>query len=150
MRKIFLIFMLSLFVFCSTGYAELIDNGDGTVTDTKTGLMWQKVEGGIKTWKEALAYCDTLVLAGHSYWRLPALNELQSIDDSIRDNPSIYRTAFPDDTSSNYWSSTTKDDATDYAWTMFCKTGEVYAKFGEIYTTDKNNGQGVRAVRGGQ
>jgi len=66
MRKIFLISMLSLFVFCSTGYAELIDNGDGTVTDTKTGLMWQKAEAGTKPWEAALAYCETLGLAGHS------------------------------------------------------------------------------------
>ena len=150
MRKFFLVFMLSLFIFCSTGYAEMVDNGDGTVTDTRTGLMWQNAEAGIKPWKDALAYCDNLVLAGHSDWRLPNINELQSIDDSIGDNPSIYRTAFPEDTSSLYWSSTTKDDAKDYAFTMFCKSGEVYAQFGEVYSSEKNNGQGVRAVRGGQ
>ena len=46
MRKILLISMLSLFVFCSTGYAEMVDNDDGTVTDTKTGLLWQKAETG--------------------------------------------------------------------------------------------------------
>ena len=66
-----MISMLSLFVFCSTGYAELVDNGDGTVTDTKTGLMWQKAETGTMTWKAALAYSDTLVLVGYSDWRLP-------------------------------------------------------------------------------
>ncbi len=150
MRKIFLITILSLFVCCSTGYAELVDNSDGTVTDTKTGLMWQKAEAGIMTWKAALAYSDTLVLAGFSDWRLPDLKELQSLADSILDNPSIYRTAFPDTTSNNYWSSTTNEDATDYAWAVFCKDGEVYAKPGEVYPGDKLNGQGVRAVRGGQ
>ncbi len=150
MRKIFLISMLSLFIFCSTGYTELIDNGDGTVTDTKTGLMWQKEEVRIMTWKEALAYSDTFVLAGHSDWRLPDLNELKSIADYIGDNPSIYRTIFPNSTSNNYWSSNTNDDATDYAWTVFCKPGEVYAQPGEVYSTDKKNGQGVRVVRGGQ
>ena len=146
MRKIFLIYMLSLFIFCSTGYAELIDNGDGTVTDTKTGLMWQKADVGTKPWQEALAYCEALVLAKHSDWRLPDLKELQSIVDSIRDNP----TAFSDATVCNYWSSTTKDDATDYALSMLLKAGEPYAELGEVYPADKHNGQGVRAVRDGQ
>ena len=150
MRNFFLISILSLFIFCSTGYAEMVDNGDGTVTDTKTGLMWQKAEAGTKTWKEAIAYCESLVLAGHSDWRLPDLNELQSIVDSIGDNPSIYRTAFPDTTSYTFWSSTTKDGATDHALVMLLKGGESYGEFGDVSPGDKHNGQGVRAVRGGK
>jgi len=146
MKKTFLIFLLSLFVFCSTGYAEMVDNGDGTVTDTKTGLMWQKAETGPKTWKEALKYCEALVLAGYSDWRLPELSELKSIVDSIRDNPTV----FPVVKSYNYWSSTTKDGATDYALSVFLKDGEAYAELGGVYPNQKQNGQGVRAVRSGQ
>ena len=143
MRKTFLISMLSLFVFCSTGYAEMVDNGDGTVTDTKIGLMWQKAAAGTKTWEAALAYCETLVLAGHSDWRLPDQSELQSLFDSTYDNPSINRTAFPNDTSSLYWSSTTDADNADYAWT-------VYFLDGSAYSNDKHTKKDVRAVRGGQ
>ena len=150
MRKIFLISMLILFIFCSTGYAELIDNGDGTVTDTKTGLMWQKADVGTKPWQEAFAYCEALVLARHSDWRLPDLNELQSIVNSIRNNPNTYGTVFPDPMSYNYWSSTAKDGATDHALCVFLKDGETYVELGDVYPGDKHNGQGVRAVRGGQ
>ena len=48
-----------------------IDNGDGTVTDTITGLMWQKSDGGEMTIENARTYCSTLTLAGYSDWRLP-------------------------------------------------------------------------------
>ena len=59
------------------------DNGDGTVTDNVTGLMWQQAVGpaATYTWAQAVAYCPTLTLAGHSDWRLPALIELFSIAD---------------------------------------------------------------------
>ena len=135
MKKIFLISMLSLFIFCSTGYAEIVDNDDGTMTDTKTGLMWQKAEIESKTWKEALAYCEPFEIAGHSDWRLPDIYELQAIAD--------YRTAFPDAMGGNYWSSTTHDSDSDYAWTLSFSDGNPY-------TIDKNKSYSMRAVRGGQ
>ena len=113
------------------------------MTDTKTGLMWQKAEAGTKTWKEALAYCETLRLAGHSDWRLPGRNELQALFDSTRDNPQINRTAFPDTMSSAYWSSTTYDDNTDYVWKIYFGNGIAYA-------SEKLGSQDVRAVRGEQ
>src|SRR5262245_28533581 len=58
------------------------DNSDGTVTDTCTGLMWQKETADINRdgmigdsdgvdWQRALQYCEGLVLAGHDDWRLP-------------------------------------------------------------------------------
>lgn len=56
------------------------DNGDGTVSDPNTGLMWQQsppVEG--MTWYEAKEYCENLEFGGYSDWRLPTLKELFSI-----------------------------------------------------------------------
>ncbi len=56
------------------------DNGDGTVIDLNTGLMWQQtppVEG--MTWAEAKAYCENLEFGGYSDWRMPTLKELFSI-----------------------------------------------------------------------
>ena len=38
------------------------DNGDGTVTDNVTGLMWTKADAGEKTWEAYVAYCDQLSL----------------------------------------------------------------------------------------
>ena len=135
LRRIFFVSLFSLFVLCQAGFAELIDNGDGTVTDTKTGLMWQKVEAGIKTWEAALSYTKALKLAGHSDWRLPNRNELESIVD--------YRSEFPDAMSSQYWSSTSNETNSDYAWTVAFLDGG-------IYSNNKDSSLNVRAVRGEQ
>ena len=67
------------------GKNQLVDNGDGTVTDYATGLMWQKADNGkIYDWKDALAYADTLSLAGYTDWYLPNAKELVSIVDYDR------------------------------------------------------------------
>ena len=50
--------------------SNFIDNGDGTVTDTETGLMWQKATApGTYNWQNALSYAEGLTLGGHSDWR---------------------------------------------------------------------------------
>jgi len=57
-----------------------LDNGDGTVTDLVTGLMWQKNLFSEKlTFNEAVAGADTFSLAGYSDWRLPTIKELYSL-----------------------------------------------------------------------
>jgi PKD repeat protein len=67
------------------GVSDFTDNGDGTVTDSATGLMWQQVDSGSGMfWEDALSYAETLDLAGHSDWRLPNAKELQSILDYSR------------------------------------------------------------------
>ena len=54
-----------------------------TWTDPATGLIWaRKDSGGYVTWQDAADYCRNLRLAGHSDWRLPAMDELQSIYDN--------------------------------------------------------------------
>ena len=40
----------------------LTDNGDGTISDSGSGLMWSKTVAGPMTWKEALQYCEGLPL----------------------------------------------------------------------------------------
>jgi hypothetical protein len=60
---------------------SLTDNGDGTITDNNTGLMWQKTDGGEMTFGNAVTYCQNLTLSGCSDWRLPTGNELFSIND---------------------------------------------------------------------
>lgn len=55
------------------------DNGDGTITDSISGLMWQKGENERMDWYSALKNCRDMRLAGHSDWRLPNLKELNSI-----------------------------------------------------------------------
>jgi hypothetical protein len=67
------------------GVNDFVDNGDGTITDLATGLMWQQADSGAGlNWKDALAYAENLTLAGHDDWRLPNAKELQSIVDYTR------------------------------------------------------------------
>jgi hypothetical protein len=49
------------------GKNDFVNNGDSTVSDLATGLMWQKADDGTTgDWEEALAYAENLELAGHS------------------------------------------------------------------------------------
>jgi len=66
----------------SYGTNRFVNNGDGTVSDTATGLMWQRSDNGAGLkWKDALAYAETLTLAGYTDWRLPNPKELEGILD---------------------------------------------------------------------
>ncbi len=58
------------------------NNGDGTISDLNTGLMWQMVpvKQGFN-WQGAKDYCESLELAGYDDWRLPSAKELYSISD---------------------------------------------------------------------
>jgi len=61
-----------------------------TVTDHKTGLVWQKADDGVaRDFADATQYCTDLVLGGNADWRLPLLDELQTIVDYTRYNPAI-------------------------------------------------------------
>lgn len=67
------------------GMNQFVDNGNGTITDLATGLMWQQTDSGTSwNWQEALEYAEDLFLAGYSDWRLPNTHELQSIVDYTR------------------------------------------------------------------
>lgn len=135
---------MGLLIFSSLAAADLVDNGDGTVTDTTTGLTWQQTEAGSMSWEAALAYCDNLDLAGHDDWRLPNRNELQSIVDYEKvDHPSIDTVFFPGAVSSYYWSSTTYANYT-------CKAWYVYFGDGALSSIDMSKSHHVRAVRGGK
>jgi hypothetical protein len=60
---------------------SFLDNGDGTVTDLNTGLMWVKTSGEKLAYAEALAGADDFELAGFDDWRLPTIKELYSLID---------------------------------------------------------------------
>lgn len=90
------------------------DNGDGTVTDNATGLLWQRCSVGLSgascasgtisllDWPTANTTCNALVTAGKT-WRLPTYLELET----LTQNPnSIDATAFPATASNAYWTAT--------------------------------------------
>lgn len=67
------------------GQNDFQNNGDGTITDKATGLMWQQDDSGESMdWESSLSYCEDLNLAGYDDWRLPNAKELQSIVDYSR------------------------------------------------------------------
>jgi len=70
------------------GTNDFHDNGDDTITDRATGLMWARGDSGKgMNWEAALAWvqaCNTANYLGHRGWRLPNAKELQSIVDYSR------------------------------------------------------------------
>lgn len=55
------------------------DNGNGTITDRNTGLMWEQDPGDKMNYSEAVSGADTFELAGYDDWRLPTIKELYSL-----------------------------------------------------------------------
>ncbi|QTA80027.1 DUF1566 [Desulfonema limicola] len=141
------------------------DNGDGTVTDNLTGLIWLKNANcfGLRDWSTALTDCSSLAngscgltdgsAAGD--WRLPNVKELLSLIDFGYILPALSNAAgtaqwaegdvftsmplFSD----AHWSSTTSPSSTDYAW-------YVYPTDGTISYVLKTETKYVWPVRGGQ
>lgn len=126
------------------GKNNFVDNGDGTISDLATGLMWQKADDGVsRDWEESLKYAENLELVGHSDWRLPNAKELQSIVDYSRspqttNSPAIdpiFETTeieYPDENFGHYpffWTSTTHlDGANPYASAAYIAFGEGLGK----------------------
>ena len=82
-----------------------IINGDGTVTDTVTGLMWQQTDGGEMTIEAAETYCADLVLGGYDDWRLPTAQEAFSILNHGTGNPALDAAVFANTGAEYWWSS---------------------------------------------
>jgi len=86
MRRVGLIAVgLVLFLALPLGAGErFVDNGDGTVTDTQTGLMWTSSDNmGDITWHDARDYCRMPPVAGYRWtnWRMPTVEELKTLYD---------------------------------------------------------------------
>ena len=143
------------------------DNGNGTVTDKLTGLIWLRnaactatVAGiynplGELTWQNALIWTNGLangicgLTDGSSagQWRLPNRNELQSLIDRSQYNPALpsghpFEGVFLGKSYVAYWTSSTYLDDANEAW-------EVYMYDGSVDPIFTNAGDGVWPVRSG-
>jgi hypothetical protein len=130
------------------GVNKFVDNGDGTITDEPTGLMWQKADDGVtRTWGESLKYAEDLRLAGYSDWRLPNAKELQSavaygklttpaIDESflVVTNPESW-----------FWTNTTLGDNKQTA--VYVCFGKAYAQHPVAGTSEYLDWHGAGAQR---
>jgi hypothetical protein len=144
--------------------ARFVDNGDGTITDTQTHLMWEKKDdgGGLHDrdatygWKDATSVFLGAVngvsgdgtvqpgLGGHNDWRLPNTAELQTILAApypCATNPCI-DPLFGPTVGGFHWSSTQDTTHPTFSWGVMFDTGHVdNDEWGKDYS--------VRAVRGG-
>jgi len=129
------------------------DNSNGTVTDNLTGLIWLKNANcfGTRNWTTALSDCNTLASGAcgltdgstAGQWRLPNVRELYSLIDLSKNNPALTSGPFTNVQSNFYWSATTPDGNSTYAWFVGLANGHV----------DANLLSGTRyvwPVRGGQ
>jgi hypothetical protein len=104
-------FILSgLFITPAIALDRFVDLGDGTVSDTKTGLMWAANDNRIPIhWQDALAYCQNYSGGGYTDWRLPTLDELASLYDPKEKNKSGYHiTKLIDTSAASCWASETR------------------------------------------
>jgi hypothetical protein len=128
-----------IFVRSNTAYDsnDFVDNGNGTISDNATGLMWQQDDSVTSyNWSDALTYCENLATAGYDDWRLPNVKELQSLVDYGRSpdttnsaaiNPLFNATPITNEAGNldyaAYWSSTTHAN-------MHAGANSAYVNFG--------------------
>ena len=138
---------------------RFVNNGNGTVTDSRTGLMWQQCADGLSgadcatgsatshasfsaALQRAAAVNADAAGAGRSHadWRLPNRNELASLVNRNCSAPTIARGPFPNTPSLSLW--TSSPVRSSLVW---------YVDFtdGSIGPGGVNGGRGLRLVRGG-
>lgn len=116
------------------------------VTDNLTGLLWVRSPSVTPdTWANALASANNLTLCGFSDWRLPNINELESLVNSEVANQATFLNAqgFTDVQANNYWSSSSDASDATNAWIVNMSDGSAFAFF-------KPNSRYVWPVRAGR
>jgi hypothetical protein len=140
----------------------IIDIANGTVTDPRTGLMWDRCLLGLSgadcnagatqilSWDGALAAAsaaNSATYKGYSDWRLPNIKELVSSFEYCNVTVNLENgRVFPlGPVVSNVWSSSPSSNLAGSAYLLIGSTGAVVR---QVRTVVVNNG--VRLVRGGQ
>jgi hypothetical protein len=138
---------------------RFVDNGDGTITDNLTGLMWLKDAIcilGLREWAEALTavadfnnnpgnYSCGYYTANYTDWVLPNINELESLVNAEEADSSIWLNSqgFTNVQSFYYWSASTCAHDTSRAWLVYMPCGSVSydAKYCNSYVWPVRSGQ---------
>ena len=93
---------------------------DYCVTDNLTGMMWvRSPDSATRTWQQSLDYANGLNLCGYTDWRLPNVNELESLINVEQPNSSaawLNTQGFNNVKFASYWASTTNTYKTYFAW----------------------------------
>ena len=140
----------------TTPASRFLKHGNGTVTDTVSGLMWAQCAEGLSgsactvgeaanfTWEEALIRARDSGLAGYTDWRLPNVKELSSIVEERCYDPAINLAVFPNTPSSYFWSASPGGVSSSFAWNVNFNFGYADSDF------FRGNYYHVRLVRSGQ
>ncbi len=100
--------------------SRFVDNGDSTITDNLTGLVWRNTASSTVSWSDALALAS-------DPWRLPNLNELDSLLNAASADSSQYLRGLGLTTMTNarYWTSTVSAEITGDAWFVQMGSGVI-------------------------
>jgi hypothetical protein len=119
-KKIITVALCTIPLFCADRFVQ---NGD-VVIDQETKLVWQSNPSTSKRdWQNAKEYCSSLSYGSRSDWRLPNIDELMSLTDKSKYNPSIATNKI-NIKSSWYWTSSTAKWNTSDAWIVGFKFGD--------------------------
>ncbi|MCI5117447.1 MAG: DUF1566 domain-containing protein [Candidatus Electrothrix sp. LOE1_4_5] len=146
---------------------QYIDHGNGTITDTKTGLMWKRCAEGLSgincekgkvkryAWDEVVKRFKNVFYAGYSDWRLPSIDELKTLvycskgldkEDNWCKNgsekPAINQQAFPNTETIQFWSRSPLAVYSNDKWYINFFDGGTFASY-------RGGNYAVRLVRGG-
>lgn len=158
-KKILILLLMLLFVNgisyayemseVETGPDRFKDNGDGTVTDTITGLMWTKdaqLGGEIPAWEKARGYVGAMNAGknenyGHTDWRIPDLKEIEKFTEGTEEYGPASPTGDPfvnvkaNQTSYFCWNKEARKYGTGMVWDVFKWSGRLRSRSGEIENT---------------
>lgn len=113
-----------------------------TIYDKTTKLIWQDSKDNKKlslTYAKAQNYCSKLVIDKHTNFRIPTMDELQSIIDYKNYDPAIVK-GFEYVSNEAYWTTTPFADDDKVVWLIHFKKGERYVK-------DKHYDRYIRCVQ---
>lgn len=120
---------------------------DNTVTDTVTGLMWQRYDGPEMTVEKARLYCDTLTLGGYTDWRLPSVIEAYSILNHQKTNPALDVNIFPKSAAEYWWTANRQANDSTRIWVTNSGGGAGNHTKSETISAGGSKRFQVRAVR---
>lgn len=144
----------------TTPDSQLRDNGDGTVTDNKTGLMWKQCSEGQSgsdcagsatnfMWPQALQQAQTVNsngFAGYHDWRVPSMRELAALLELSCISPAINLSRFPATPADGYyWSSSSVVESLNGGLVWYISFSEGATGF-----TIKDSDKPLRLVRSAQ
>jgi hypothetical protein len=119
------------------------------ILDKETGLVWRKsLSTTPASWTNAMYLCNTLNIATRKGWKLPSVQELASLLDTVNTNPALPSGhPFVSVQNNQYWTSTADVTDSGNAWVVSFGTGNVgiESKSSSLYVWCVRNGSGLDA-----